>query len=118
MALAGAVLASAVLALMFSPWAAVGLLLLSGGMCAATIASALLAASRAARAKQWRPSEWRNARWLIAFLHLAQPFARAWGRLKGWWTLRDERIDYPAANHVYGNLSQRDAWLRHLEEHL
>jgi O-antigen biosynthesis protein len=118
MGLAGAMLASAALAWMSSRWSMAAILPMAVGMWAATFGSALLVARKAAGERSWQASEWRKAQWLIPFLHLAQPLARAWGRLKGWWVLRDERIEYPAANHLYGNLTQRDAWLRQLQEHL
>jgi hypothetical protein len=87
-------------------------------MLAATMGSAMAAAHRSSHDKFTRFGEWRKARWLIFFLHLAQPCARAWGRLNGWWALRNERIKYPTTHRVYGNLTQRDAWLRHLAERL
>jgi hypothetical protein len=118
MGLGGAALMSAGLAWLLSPWAAAGLTLLAALMWAATFGSAWTAAGNAARAKKWRESERAKVVPLVAFLHLAQPFARAWGRLKGWWLLRQERIVHPAANQLYGNLTQRDTWLRRLEEQL
>ena len=117
MGLAAATMLAASLAWMISPLPAAFLTLLAAGMCGAMFGAALLAGCDAARAKKWRGSErWRAAA-LVAFLHLAQPAARAWGRLKGWFAVRSERIEHPATNQIYGNLSQRDAWLRHLEEH-
>jgi hypothetical protein len=77
----------------------------------------MLASWQALRAKRWSDEDAKRARRLVAFLHLAQPLARAWGRLKGWWALRDERIEYPASTQLYGNLSQRDTWLRRLHQH-
>jgi glycosyltransferase involved in cell wall biosynthesis len=118
MGLGGAALVSAALAWLLSPWAAAGLTLLAVLIWAATFGSALTAAGKAARAKKWRDSERSKVVLIVAFLHLAQPLARAWGRLKGWWRLRNGRIVHPAANHLYGNLSQRDTWLRRLEEQL
>jgi GT2 family glycosyltransferase len=116
--LAGAVSASAGLALFLAPGAAAALIPLAVAVWASILGSAMLAAQQVARAKRWAPSEARKARRLIAFLHLAQPFVRAWGRLNGWWKLRNERFEFPAANQLYGNLTQRDTWLRRLHEHL
>lgn len=93
------------------------LTLLAIGMAGISVGAAWLAALRAKNPKWSGPTLWK-ARTLIAFLQLAQPVARAWGRLKGWWSLRGRRIQYAASQQVYGNLTQRDTWLRHLQEHL
>jgi GT2 family glycosyltransferase len=117
MGLAGAVCASAAVALFLAPLAAAGLIPLAAAMWGSTLGCAMLASWQALRAKRWSDADAKKARRLVAFLHLAQPLARAWGRLKGWWALRDERIEYPASTQLYGNLSQRDTWLRRLHQH-
>ncbi|MDB6020356.1 MAG: glycosyl transferase family 2 [Pedosphaera sp.] len=118
MGLTGTMFLSALLALAFSPWGLIGLALPALLMLAVTAGSAIFAGRQAARNKRWSGSERWKAGCLVAFLHLAQPFARAWGRLKGCWSLRNERIAHPDSRQLYGNLSQRDSWLRHLQEHL
>jgi glycosyltransferase involved in cell wall biosynthesis len=116
--LALALLLSANLAWGSSAKFATGLLLPALLMCAASFGSAFLASKQALRRKKWLGWKRWTAGCLVGFLHLAQPFARAWGRVKGWWALRHERIDHTDARHFYGNLTQRDAWLCRLQEHL
>lgn len=118
MGLAGAMLTSSALASRFSIWAAAGLGLVAVLMWAAAFAAAGLAGKKAARAPKWRGTERKKVIALVACLHLMQPFARAWGRLHGWWLLRNERLEHPATNHLHGSLTQRDCWLRRLEEQL
>jgi len=40
------------------------------------------------------------------------------GRLKGWWHARRTPNEFAADQRLYGNLTQREAWLNRLEEHL
>jgi len=118
MGLGLASLISTALAWWISPLAGVALAALSGAICALTVASALVAGGFAARSEKWRG--WK--RWeglaLVAFLHLAQPWARAYGNLKGWLELRNKRIRHPATRRLHGNLTQRDTWLRRLKVQL
>lgn len=77
-----------------------------------------LAGRHAAASARWTgPRKWQG--WaLVSALHVAQPMARAWGRLKGLWKLRGQRLVHPTTQQLYGNLSQRDTWLRNLTEYL
>ena len=103
------------------PGAVVIVLLLSGsavGMWAATASSALLAGRHAVNAARWTgASQWKGLL-LVSALHIAQPLARAWGRLMGNWKLLGSRLIHPTKLRLYGNLGQRDAWLRNLNEYL
>jgi len=85
---------------------------------AATGVGAWLAGAHAVERGRWTGSrKWLG--WaLVSYLHLAQPVARAWGRLKGVWKLRGNRLKHPTTQQLYGNLSQRDSWLRNLTEYL
>lgn len=55
---------------------------------------------------------------LIAWLHLAQPWARFGGRVIGAARLRSTRRIYPTDQRLWGNIGQRDGWLRLLCKHL
>jgi glycosyltransferase involved in cell wall biosynthesis len=95
-----------------------GLLAIAGLMGGASVIAALLAGRCAVASKQWRGMDKWKGFLLVSFLHLAQPVARTWGRLKGWWQLRGERFHYPASQQLWGNLSQRETWLGRLETQL
>jgi hypothetical protein len=55
---------------------------------------------------------------LVAFLNMAQPLARAWGRCRGWWQLRQSPDRFHASQRLYGNLLQRSQLLEGLQHHL
>jgi O-antigen biosynthesis protein len=90
-----------------------GLFCLGGTLSAATIAG-----FHAAEAERWQGRKRCIGILLVGFLHLAQPLARVWGRIKGWWELKDEPLLYSPVQRLWGNLSQRDLWLNRLERHL
>jgi GT2 family glycosyltransferase len=112
------VLASALLAAPRSPWLCLGMLV-------AFCLMALLAASGAATAgwfacqqKKWRGWDaWRGGA-LVAFLHLAQPVVRAAGQVLGSWETRGRHERWPAEQHVWGNMEQRERWLHRLADHI
>ncbi len=91
------------------PW----VLLLAGTATGAlTLLAVLLAGLNAVRVKKWRG---RRARWkgfcITAFLHLAQPVVRGFGRLKAWWHLRHREHRYFKVGCLWGNLEKRVLWL-------
>ena len=105
----------------YTPVSQATILLIAGGavgMWTATVSAALVAGRHAVDAARWDgEKQWRGLM-LVAALHIAQPLARALGRLKGWWKLKGARLKHPAAMQMYGNLNQRDTWLRRLDEYL
>jgi glycosyltransferase involved in cell wall biosynthesis len=70
------------------------------------------------RADQWTFWERIKGSLLIALLHLAQPWARFRGRIKGALQLWPARRRYPEDQRLWGNIDQRDRWLRLLDKHL
>src|SRR5258708_5122330 len=65
-----------------------GLLLACGLMAVLGVGGAATAGWFAWREKKWRGRDvWRGGA-LVAFLHLAQPLARAYGQVLGWWQTR------------------------------
>ncbi|MDB5293889.1 MAG: glycosyl transferase family 2 [Phycisphaerales bacterium] len=97
-------------------WSA-GLLAVSIALMAATLGTACYAGWHAGRAKHWRGRRAIAGGLLVAFLHVAQPLARAAGRLKGWWHTRKQTQDWPAVQKLWGNMGQRDHWLERFLEH-
>jgi glycosyltransferase involved in cell wall biosynthesis len=118
MGLAAAALLAGMLAWTVSVPAAPVLSLAAAGMWTLTLATALRAGQQAWRIERWSGRQRWQGLLLVSFLQLAQPFARFWGRAKGLLALRKNRISYPMAAQIYGNLAQRDTWLNHLEETL
>jgi hypothetical protein len=115
MMLAG--LAASLLVTWSSPWPGLGLLALFSLMVVLTGGAAATAGWYACRDKRWRGrAAWAGGA-LVAFLHLAQPMARAWGQVLGWWHTRGTGALWPAEQCVWGNLEQRDRWLDRLIEH-
>jgi hypothetical protein len=55
---------------------------------------------------------------LIAALHLLQPWARLRGRIAGTLRLWAGRRRYPHDQRLWGNIGQRDQWIRLLWKHL
>jgi GT2 family glycosyltransferase len=82
------------------------------------VASAVLCASRAMRRKEWTGLTRARALAMVSCLHLWQPLARAWGRLRGWLDVRSSATTYPTTQRLYGNLLQRARLLEGLQEHL
>lgn len=110
-------LASALLLMPHSLAAGVVLATAVGVMALLTIGSAATAGWYACRDKKWRGGRaWRGGA-LVALLHLAQPLARAWGQVAGWWDTRRTPAKWPVEQHVWGNLEQRERWLSRLAEH-
>lgn len=95
-----------------------GLLLAAFLMWSATLGAAVLAGYQGVRTKRWQEFMRIKAGALIAFLHLAQPLARGWGRFQGCWAVRKERFEHPATVRLWGNLTQRETWLHRLQEQL
>jgi O-antigen biosynthesis protein len=111
------VLAAALLLLRRSTWAGLGLLGLSGAMALLTLSTATTAGWYACRDKRWRgPGAWRGGL-LVAFLHVAQPAARAYGQVLGWLASRKGARAWPAEQTFWGNLGQRERWLERLAAH-
>jgi glycosyltransferase involved in cell wall biosynthesis len=117
--LTGCTMASGLLTQAFGPpWLGCGLLGLATAMLLLSATTALLAGWRAVEQKRWSGSQcWRGLA-LVSLLHLWQPLARAAGRMKGIWHLRNERWEYPDADLLYGNLAKRERWLQHLLAHM
>jgi glycosyltransferase involved in cell wall biosynthesis len=82
------------------------------------VGSAVLCATQSSRRAPWKGLQRTRGVTTVSFLHLAQPLARAWGRIKGWWAQRNEEIIFPPSRRLYGNLLQRDQFLHRLPEHL
>lgn len=110
-------LAAALLVSWHWPWPGLGVLVLFGLMAALTIGAAATAGWYAVRERTWRGRKALKGGVLVAFLHLAQPLARAWGQVLGWWRTRQLPASWPAEQLVWGNLEQRDRWLTRLAEH-
>jgi hypothetical protein len=70
------------------------------------------------RADQWTSVQRIQGTLLIALLNLFQPWARFQGRIKGTLQLWKSRRRYPEDQRLWGNMDQRDRWLRLLEKHL
>jgi hypothetical protein len=85
-----------------------------------TMASCALVGVEAARKRspQWGLARLIVGGMIVSALHLIQPWARSWGRVRGWLQLRNGRKEHPRLERMWGNLSQRDCWLRLLAGHL
>lgn len=90
-----------------APW-----MLVIGLACASvTMLVVGLAGWRAIRLKGWTDEfRWKGF-FIVAFLHLAQPVVRAFGRLKAWWQLRRAGKRYSGTGRVWGGIEKREAWL-------
>jgi GT2 family glycosyltransferase len=96
--------------------AGVGLLVAGGVLGGVHVGMASLGAWQAtAERKSLAPRS--GAFGLVTLLHLAQPLARALGRLRGWWSARRTGPSYPPETRVYGDLARRDPWLQRLLHH-
>jgi O-antigen biosynthesis protein len=95
-----------------------GLILLSMLMLLTTATTCFLSGRRGAENKKWKG----RARWkgmaTVGLLHLLQPLARTAGRLKGQVELRRAPPLFAETDLMWGDLGQRDAWLRKLIEHM
>lgn len=112
----GAAAATATLAGPLS-WA-LGLFAIAVALATATVAAAAASGWHAARVKKWQGRRALRGGAIVALLHVLQPFARAAGRFRGLRRGRRETFDFPAEQKLWGNLSQRDAWLERLVRHL
>lgn len=70
------------------------------------------------RRDQWTTTQRLGGSFLIAALHLLQPWARFRGRIKGIQTVWSSRKSYPEDQRLWGNLYQRELWLRLMCKHL
>lgn len=70
------------------------------------------------RRDQWSDIQRVKGTLLVAFLHFTQPWARFKGRLTGLARLWPSRRDYPEDQRLWGNMGQRDQWIRLLWRHL
>jgi GT2 family glycosyltransferase len=111
------VLAAALLLIQHSGLPGLGVLTLSGLMAVLTAGAAATAGWYACRDKKWRGREAWHGGGLVALLHVAQPLARAYGQVRGWWASRGMAVRWPPEQCVWGNLEQRDRWLHRLAEH-
>jgi cellulose synthase/poly-beta-1,6-N-acetylglucosamine synthase-like glycosyltransferase len=116
--LMGGVLLAGIIGLALSRMAAMVPLALGFAMLSLCLGSSVLCASHASRRKDWRGATRLRGVMLVAWLHLAQPLARAWGRFQGWWVLRKSNDRRPASQRLYGNLLQRSQLLDGLQNHL
>ena len=117
--LTASLLLSGLLSLVAGPAGLGGTLLgLSGAMSALSVGTALLAGWRGVRQKRWTGVRWARGLAVISVLHLLQPLARTVGRLQGAWRLRKEPPAFPDTDLLYGNLDQRERWLRRLLDHM
>ena len=91
---------------------------LVGLMSLLTAGASLLAGWRAVQVKRWRGVKLWGGLALVSLLHILQPVARAFGRLKGWWRLRKQPLEFPAVELLAGDLTKRDLWLRRLVAHM
>jgi hypothetical protein len=74
-------------------------------------------------AAEFRQDQWHGIKRilgtvLVALLHLTQPWARFRGRLIGSGELWSSRRKFPEDQRLWGNMQQRDVWLRLLWKHL
>jgi GT2 family glycosyltransferase len=111
-------LAAGLLVVPGAMWPGLALLIVFGVMAILTAGAAATAGRFACQDKMWRGRDaWRGGS-LVAILHLAQPLARAYGQVLGWWKTRGTPRRWPAEQVIWGNLDQRERWLDRLAEHL
>jgi glycosyltransferase involved in cell wall biosynthesis len=110
---------SGLLTIRFGPgWVAISLWELAGLMALLSIGVCSLAGWRAANVKQWKGGKrWRGFL-TISLLHLIQPLARFWGRIKGRCDLRNKPLEFPETEVLAGDLVKREAWILHMLEHM
>jgi hypothetical protein len=70
------------------------------------------------RQDQWTGTQQVKGVILIAMLHLLQPWARFRGRIAGAVHLSSSRRAFPEDQRLWGNIGQRDQWIRLLWKHL
>jgi glycosyltransferase involved in cell wall biosynthesis len=90
------------------------LLAVTAAMLSFSLGTCALAGWRAVGNKQWQGSErWRGFL-VVTFLHLIQPLSRWAGRIRGRWQLRNDPLDFPDTEVLFGNLTKREVWLQRL----
>lgn len=97
---------------------AIALGLLGIAMTVLTFGAAALAGAHAVKTKKWTDRHRIRGFLLVAALNILQPLWRAKGRMLGIWRSRKEQPDFPRVKRLWGNLSQRDQWLNHMQVHL
>jgi GT2 family glycosyltransferase len=110
-------LAASLVAVGSAPRLGLALLAVFGLMTLFSLGAAATAGWYGCREKKWRGWTALRGGSLVAFLHLAQPLARAWGQVLGRWRTRGTPSRWPAEMCVWGNLEQRERWLDRLVEH-
>jgi glycosyltransferase involved in cell wall biosynthesis len=73
---------------------------------------------RAVRAEQWRGAKAIVGGGIIALLHVLQPLARTYGWIKGLRANSNKKINWPTDEKLWGNLTNREAWLTRLQTHV
>jgi GT2 family glycosyltransferase len=99
-------------------WSAIVLGLLGIAMTLFTLGGAALAGAHAVKARKWTGRERMRGFLLVAALNILQPLWRAKGRIIGIWRSREDQHEFPEVKRLWGNLSQRDRWLNHMQVHL
>lgn len=109
------------LGFVFSVWWVVPLMFVPAALAlGATLTAGVICGIEASDFRQsaWSRRERILGAVIVGALHILQPWARAWGRVRGKWELMGVDRDYPRVERMWGNISQRDAWLRLLAKHL
>jgi glycosyltransferase involved in cell wall biosynthesis len=87
-------------------------LLLLGIACGSlTLLVVGLAGLRAVRLKKWQGKRRFAGFFIVAFLHLAQPVVRGFGRIKAWRHLRGRESRFSDKGYVAGGQEDREPWL-------
>jgi hypothetical protein len=110
-------LAAALLMIPGGSWGGLALLSVAGMMTSLAIGAAATAGWFACRDKKWRGRKACCGAGLVASLHLAQPLARAYGQIAGWWRSPRTARRWPAEQTIWANLNEREFWLNRLVDH-
>jgi hypothetical protein len=95
-----------------------GMLGLASVMILLSLGAAFLAGWRGVNNKRWHGRKRWAGLLTIGLLHVAQPLARAAGRIKGRWRLPKETFDFAEDELLYGDLTKRHVWLHRLVRHM
>lgn len=95
-----------------------GLLFLSVAMFLMTLGTSALAGLRGVRNKRWSGADGFKGICIIGLLHILQPMARSYGRIKGRLRLRKEPPMFGETDLLEGNLTKRDLWLKRMLAHM
>jgi glycosyltransferase involved in cell wall biosynthesis len=110
---------SGILSIAFGPdTLGYGLVALATGMSLTTLGASLLAGLRGVGNKKWRGRDRLKGLLIIGLLHILQPLARTWGRIKGRWRLRNMPLMFNHTDLLEGDLAKRDIWLHQLILHM